>query len=146
MNEALTSEYFHRVKKVLKSKLNGRNTILALNTWAVPVQRYGAGIVNWSKAELENMDRKTRKRMTIYGMLHPRANVDRLYLPRRCGGRWLIGVEDCVRAEGISQSNYVLKSEEALLGAVRNESFSNSEEDETAEHFKERKRRKRQEH
>ena len=44
-----------------------------MNMWAVSVLRYGAGIINWSKEELENMDRKTRKRMTIYGMLHPRA-------------------------------------------------------------------------
>ena len=30
--------------------------------------------------------------MTIYGMLHPRANVQRLYLPRGQGGR---GLKEC---------------------------------------------------
>ena len=67
------------------------------------------------------MDRKTRKRMTICGMLHPWADVDRLYLPRRYGGRELIGSEDYVRAEEIGLSSYVQKSEEPLLVAVRNE-------------------------
>ena len=50
-----------------------------------------------------------------------------------------------MRAEEIGLSNCVQKSEEPLFAAVRNESFLNSEEDETVEHFKERKRRKRQE-
>ena len=89
MKNALRIEYFRQMKKVLKSKLNGRNTILAMNAWAVSVLRYRAGIINWTRAELENMDRKKRKRMAIYGMLHPQAGVDHLYLPRRCGGRGL---------------------------------------------------------
>ena len=48
-----------------------------------------AGVINWTKAELERIDRKTRKQMTIYGMLHPRADVQRFYLPRGQGGRGL---------------------------------------------------------
>ncbi len=115
---------------------------MAINTWAIPVLRYGAGIVNWSKAEMENMDRKTRKRITICGMLHPRASVDRLYLSRRCGGR---GLKDCIRAEEIQLSKYIQKCEEPLLVAVRNENFLGAEEDATVEHFKERNRKKRQE-
>ena len=35
--------YIKRLRKILKSKLNGRNTIKAINTWAVPVIRYPAG-------------------------------------------------------------------------------------------------------
>jgi len=35
---------------------------------------YTAGIINWRKDELEAMDRKTRKMMTIYNSLHPRAD------------------------------------------------------------------------
>ena len=42
------SEYTKRVRKVLKSKLNGGNTIRAINSWAVPVIRYTAGIVDWT--------------------------------------------------------------------------------------------------
>ena len=49
--------------------------------------------------ELQNVDRKTRKLMTLYGMLHPRGEVDRLYLPKEIGRRRLMGVEDCVRLE-----------------------------------------------
>ena len=39
--------------------------------------------------KLESIDRKTRKQMTIYDMLHPRADVQRLYLPRgQLRGPW----------------------------------------------------------
>ena len=105
---------------------------------------YGARIINWTIAELKSRDRKKRKRMITYEILHPQADVDRLYLPRRCSGPGLIGVEDCVRAEEIGLSNYVQKREEPLLVAVRNESYPSSGKDETSKHFKEMKTKKRQ--
>ena len=40
--------------------------------------RYGAGIIEWTKEELKDMDRKTRKILTIYKCFHPRDDVDRL--------------------------------------------------------------------
>ena len=45
MKKKITKEYYRRLKLVLKSKLNGRNIILAINTWAVAVIRPGAGII-----------------------------------------------------------------------------------------------------
>ena len=81
--------------------------------------RYGAGVVSCTKMELWNVDRsdrKTRKLITIYGMLHPRGDVDRLYLPREIGRRGLMGVEDCVRLEEIK--SYYVRSSERLLEAV----------------------------
>ena len=43
---------------VLKSKQNGKNEIIAINTWAVTVFRYGAGILQWKKSELKDVHRK----------------------------------------------------------------------------------------
>ena len=71
-----------RLKLVLKSKLNGRDKILAINTWAVSVLRYRADILKWIKDELKNMDRKLRKIMTLHGAFHPKSDTDRLYLTR----------------------------------------------------------------
>ena len=34
--------------------------------------------------------------MTMHNSLHPKSNVDRLYLPRNDGGKGLLGVEDIV--------------------------------------------------
>ena len=50
--------------------------VKAINTWTVSLMRYSAGIVEWTKADLDVTDRKTRKLMTMYG---------RLYLPRSEG-------------------------------------------------------------
>ena len=41
-----SAEYTNRVHKILKSKLNGGNTIQTINNLAVPVIRYTADIVD----------------------------------------------------------------------------------------------------
>ena len=42
--------------------------------------RYGAGILKRNTDELKSSDRSTRKFMTMHGALHPKRDVDRLYL------------------------------------------------------------------
>ena len=73
-------EKWRKVESIMKSRLNGRNKIIATNTWAVPLMRYGAGIVKWTKSELDEIDRKIRKVMTMNKELHPRSDVNRLYV------------------------------------------------------------------
>ena len=85
-------EYIRRLRKVLKSKLNGGNLVCGINTWAVSLLRYSAAFVSWRKSDLEAIDRKTRKLFTIYGALHPKSDVDRLYTSRKEGGRALISI------------------------------------------------------
>ena len=87
MKGKVRKEYYRRIRKVLESKLNGGNIIKAMNTWAVAAVRYTAGILDWTVDELKEMDRKTRKLMTINRALHPKADVDRLYISRNVGGR-----------------------------------------------------------
>ena len=70
MKEVFRREYLRRVNLVMKSKLNGRNKIMAINIWAVSLMRYGAGILKWNKNELQKIDRKIRKVMTISKELH----------------------------------------------------------------------------
>ena len=102
----------------MKSQLNGKNKIRAANTWAVSLMRYGAGTVKWNKEELQEIDRKSRKIMTMNKELHPRTDVARIYVPRNKGGRGLISCESCVRREENSLIWYVRNSEEALLRKV----------------------------
>ena len=80
MNNKVTAEYKRRLRLILKSKLNGKNKIQAINTCPVALLRYGAGIINWKVDKLKIMDRTTRKTLTIYGALHPKSDIDRLYL------------------------------------------------------------------
>ena len=44
IKEKFSKEYLRRLRLILRSKLNGRNKIMAVNTWVVSVMRYGAGI------------------------------------------------------------------------------------------------------
>ena len=60
MKERAQNEYYKQVRAVLKSKLNGGNTINAINIWAVATVWYGAGISNWNKEKLDKIDQKTR--------------------------------------------------------------------------------------
>ena len=55
--------------------------------------RYGAGILQWKESELKDVDRKSRKEMTMDGVLRPKSNVDRLNMKRKEGVRGLMSVE-----------------------------------------------------
>ncbi len=85
----------------------------------VPVIRYPAGIVEWTKVEQQNLDWKTGKLLTLHGALHPRADVDRLYIPRDEGGRGLTNVEDMIEREKLALRDYVEHKDDQLMEAVR---------------------------
>ena len=51
-------EYIRRLRKVLKSKLNGGNLVHQVNTWSVTLLRYSAAFASWRKSELDAIDRK----------------------------------------------------------------------------------------
>ena len=119
MKTTFQKEYFRRVRLIMKSKLNGRNKIKAINTWAVSLVRYGAGIIMWKKAELESMDRRTRKLMTMNKELHPRGDVARLYVGRKNGGRGLISCETCVKTEINNLAWYIKHVRGPIVPIVR---------------------------
>ena len=75
MKEQFCAEYFRRLKKVLSSKLNGRNVIRVINAWAVAVMWYGAGVVNWTQTELQAIDWKIWKKLSMYGAMDVRGSV-----------------------------------------------------------------------
>ena len=115
MKDKVRKEYLRRVKLVAKSKLYGGHLIRAVNAWAVSVVRYSAGVLEWSDRELRQMDVRTRKLLTMFGVFHIRSSVARLYMKRKDGGRGLMSVLDCVRAEEISLNEYLVASDEWML-------------------------------
>ena len=64
MKGQIKKEYIRRARK---SKLNGGNIISAINSRAVSIVRFEVGIISWTKMELELLDRKAIKMMTMYG-------------------------------------------------------------------------------
>ena len=117
MKEKLRTEYKKGIRKLLRSKPNGRNMMRAINTWAVSLLRYTAPFVEWRRDELKEMDTMTRKMITMNRALHPRDSVCQLYLPRR-GGQGSIEIEDCVDLAILGLEEYIRHSEERLIVAV----------------------------
>jgi hypothetical protein len=57
--------------------------------------------------------------LTIHGQHHPRADIDRLYVPRKEGGRGLMHVEGAYIAETLNLVEYVESKEDQLIQIVR---------------------------
>ena len=128
MKRKITLEYVRRVKELCRSRLNGGNLISGINTWAVSVLCYSAGIVDWTVEELVSMDKRTRKILAMNGCMHTRSNVARLYLPRMEGGRGLISIDECAVKESKSLHGYLGETTEWLLQAALNEKVLDEEE------------------
>ena len=90
MKERLKQEYSMRLIMILKSELNARNKITTIGALAVLVLRYSFGVIKW-RTEKKN-GRKTRKMLTMYQKHHSKADIDRVYVKRKEGGRGLVKI------------------------------------------------------
>ena len=115
----VSKEYIRKLRKVLKSKLNGGNLVCGVNTRAVSLIRYSEAFVSWRRSELRAINKKIRKLFTMYGASHPKSDVDRLYIPRKEGRRGLISIDHCVELTIKSLEVYTHGSEEGLIQAAR---------------------------
>lgn len=118
MKTKISKEYYRRVRKILGTELNATNKIKAINTLAVPLMTYSFGIVDWPRSELGKVDCKTRKLLTISGLHHPKADVHRLYIKRRNGGRGLIEIESAFNSAITSLSNYIALNRDKYCKAI----------------------------
>ena len=57
--------------------------------------------------------------MTMHGALHPKTDVDGVYLSREMGGRRLISCEGCIRMEENNLGWYVRNLVEPLIEGVK---------------------------
>jgi hypothetical protein len=86
----------------VQNKLNTSNGIIALL-----VLSYSFGIINSHQKEVQKLNRKTRKMVTIQGQHHLTEDTDRLHVPRKGRGRGLMQIEGTYIAEGIKLEEYV---------------------------------------
>ena len=96
MKDKIQKEYLWRIRKLLETKLSTKNLIKGINTWDVTLVIYSKLFLKWTRDELRKMDQRTRKLMTMHKALHPRDDVDRLYIRRKEGGRGLASIKDSV--------------------------------------------------
>ena len=64
MQQKLKKEPVRRTLLILKSDLNSKNRITAINILAVPVITYSFNIIDWNLSEVKRLDIKIRKTMT----------------------------------------------------------------------------------
>ena len=107
MKEKIRKEYYRKVRLILRTELNGRNKMEAINSLAVPVVQYSFGIIDWKISEIKKIDTKTRKLLNMHKMLHPKADVERLYLLGKDGGRGLIELETAFKTATIGLDHYL---------------------------------------
>src|SRR5699024_4785687 len=74
-------------RQILKTHLNGRNLMKAINTYAVPLLTYSFGIIKWSKTDIENLNIAVRTLFSKFRKHHPKSSIERFSLPRENGGR-----------------------------------------------------------
>ena len=74
--------------------------------------------IEWTIAELEDLDSKTRKLLTAHPSLHPQSDIDRLFRPHRIVGRGLLHSRQTVEEKIRNLSEYVSSSSESALKKV----------------------------
>lgn len=115
MKEKTLREFYHRVRLVLRSELNAKNKMTALNTFAMPTVEYSFAIIDWSLTEVKKMDTKIRKLLTMHSIHHPKSDVARIYISRQEGGRRLVHLESKYKAVITGLAAYLKQSGDRFL-------------------------------
>ena len=95
------------MRKIWSSELSAYNKHLAHNTFALPVLTPTFGILDWTIREIENLDITARKILNMTENLNRNSDIDRLYVPRRNGGRGLKNIKTLYESRIISISQYL---------------------------------------
>lgn len=69
----------------MTSKINARSIISAVNLRAVAAVQYGARILKQTKEELKEMDRESKKILTMHGACRPCTHTNPLYMNKSNG-------------------------------------------------------------
>jgi hypothetical protein len=98
--EDVKKEYVRKLRLILNKELSAKkNEMQAVGTLATSALSYRVGITNWHHEDIQKLDRKTRKMLTIHGQHHPTADTDRLHFPRKEAGRGMMQWEGAYTTE-----------------------------------------------
>ena len=113
MKWKLKKEYLWRTNKLLETKLYCRNLIKRIKIRTVLIVRHSGSFSKWTREELQQMDRRTRKQMTM----HSREDVDRRCAKKR--RKRLTSIEDIVDASIHRPKDYTQKRGGRLITTTR---------------------------
>ena len=117
--EQAEKEYLKRLSVVWSSPLSDYYKVLATNQFALPVMSYFMWTQVWPLADLQRIDRETRKIMVENGARHPLASTDQLYIPRSSGGGGLKSVESKYKLIKIKAAVKLCANTDPTLKLVR---------------------------
>ena len=118
MKEMIRKECYRPARAILKTELNSANRIETINTLVLRVVQYSFNIINWTLQDFRRTDTKIRKLLTCYKMHYPKADKDRLYLPRSEWGRYLIQTELTYKATTIGLQKYLQTTKDWMMELV----------------------------
>ena len=118
MKRKIRKECYRRVRAILHTELNAKNKLEAINTLAIPVVTYNFSVMKWNLEEKKRMNRKIRKLLTLNRVHHPKSDVNRMYIPRKEGGRGMTNLEMCFKTTAIGLNTYLLSSGKRMLKLV----------------------------
>ena len=88
--------------------LSAKNKVKAFNSICVGLLSYSFGISEWTKNELEDLDKEVSKIMSMSKGFNKHSDVDRIFLQRKLGGRGLICIKDFHDRMCISTVGYIM--------------------------------------
>ena len=124
IKDALKKEFYRKNRIVWKSLLSASNKVKAFNSVCVGVLSYSFGVINWTEVELEELDIRVRKKMTMNKAFNKHSDTDRLYLPKNRGSRGFICIQDFCDRMCVSTLRYVLQSK-TIQGRTIKEHYMN---------------------
>ena len=119
MKQKLKKELVRRTRLILKTELNSKNRITAINTLAIPVITYSFNITDWNLSEVKRLDIKIRKMMTTHSMQLPKADIQRLY-SQEVTGRGLTQLELSYKTSTVGLFRYLNLSDGWMLQLALN--------------------------
>ncbi|GJQ83567.1 hypothetical protein Trydic_g18466 [Trypoxylus dichotomus] len=115
----LVGRYKKTLRTIWMSELTAKHRSTATNMLAVPIVSHTFASIRWNVDEINQLDRDTRKTLTMFRSLYPSASVQRLYLPTREGGRGLINIEWLHNRLVIGAVYQIRRSSDPLMCMVR---------------------------
>ena len=136
--EKVTRGYLNQVRKIWSSELSDCNKVIAHNSFTIPVIIPTEGSVYWTIDDINHLDIKLRKILSMTGNFHPNSDIDKIYVSRTKGGRELQEITTMHESTLIairqhllisnSRNNimtYVTECEQSSSIRVRNEILTN---------------------
>ena len=112
-------EYLRRLNVIWSSPLSVPRKLTACIVFAMPALEYFMGTSDWLIADIQNLDRKSRKVVEMHQGKHISESIAMLYLPQKCGGRGFKSVEDTNKISKIKVAHHINISKDSRMKLVR---------------------------